>query len=93
MYNLAAYEWEVLRKLFNITFPRLRLFFTFFVKRDRGYFCLVKRDLRFDIFVIRDSCLLIPRQFLRARESGLELWVIIKRRFDLNVIGELCRFV
>ena len=53
MYNLAAYELEVLRKLFNITFPRLRLFFTFFVKRDRGYFCLVKRDLRFDIFVIR----------------------------------------
>ena len=61
------------------------------MKRDRGYFFLVKRDLSFHLFVIRDRP--SPDNFYVHVKAILELSVTRDRTFKLNVIRELYCFV
>ena len=69
----------------------LTIIYTFFVKGDRGYFFLVKRDLSFYLFVIRDRP--SPDHFYVHVKAVLELSVTHGRTFELNVIRELNCFV
>ena len=71
--------------------PFLRVPYTFSVKCDRGYFFLVKRDLSFYLFVIRDRP--SPDHFYVHVKAVLELSVTHGQTFELNVIRELNCFV